>query len=58
MMATIPISLEALLNDPLVRIAMHADGVMPGDILAALQVAYQAISAGEPAPRSSSTPPG
>jgi hypothetical protein len=48
-----PWTLEALLHDPLVRMVMHADGVTPEDILAAVQVAHQAISAGEPAPRSS-----
>lgn len=38
-------TLEALLNDPLVRIVMHADGVTRQDILAAFEVAYQAARA-------------
>lgn len=49
-------SLEALLNDPLVRMVMHADGVTLEDILAAMQIAYQVISAGEP-PRALSRRP-
>jgi hypothetical protein len=50
--AILPGCIEALLDDPLVRIVMHADGVTTGDILAALQIAYQATSDHEPAPRS------
>jgi hypothetical protein len=49
-----PRNIEVLLNDPMVRIVMHADGVTTEDILAALQIAYQATSGHEPAPRSSS----
>jgi hypothetical protein len=49
-----PWNIEALLEDPLVRIVMHADGVTTEDIMAALQIAYQAASGHEPAPRSSS----
>ena len=40
-----PLSLERLLDDPLVRIVMHADGVTEQDLLAALQIAYEAVSA-------------
>ena len=50
--AILPWRIEALLDDPLVRIVMHADGVTTEDILAALQIAYQATSDHEPAPRS------
>ena len=39
-----PSSIETLLNDPLVRTVMHADGVTKEDLLAALQIAYRAIS--------------
>ena len=50
-----PWSIEALLDDPLVRMVMHADGVTTEDIMAAaLQIAYQATSGHELAPRSSS----
>jgi hypothetical protein len=37
-------SIETLLNDPLVRMVMHADGATKEDLLAALQIAYKAIS--------------
>ena len=39
-----PSSIETLLNDPLVRMVMHADGVTKEYLLAALQIAYRAIS--------------
>ena len=39
-----PSSIETLLNDPLVRMVMHADGVTKEDLLAALQIACKAIS--------------
>jgi hypothetical protein len=34
---------KALLNDPMVRIVMHADGVTNEDLSAALQIAYKAL---------------
>ena len=49
-----PWSIEALLDDPLVRIVMNTDGVTAEDIMAALQIAYQATTGHELAPRSSS----
>jgi hypothetical protein len=52
-----PWRIEALLDDPMVRIVMHADGVTTEDILAALQTAYHATSDHEPAPRLRVTPP-
>jgi hypothetical protein len=47
-------NLAALFDDPLVRIVMHVDGATSEDILAAVQIAYQAIVGGELAPESSS----
>jgi hypothetical protein len=35
---------DGLLNDPLVRMVMHADGATPEDMLAALQIAYRAVA--------------
>jgi hypothetical protein len=49
-----PWRIETLVNDPMVRIVMHADGVTTEDILAALQIAYQATSGHPTAPRSAS----
>jgi hypothetical protein len=38
-----PLSFETLLDDPLVRMVMHADGVTTQDVLAALQIARKAV---------------
>jgi hypothetical protein len=37
-------SIETLLNDPLVRMLMHADGVTKEDLLTALKIACRANS--------------
>lgn len=39
-----PWSIETLLNDPLVGMVMHADGVTKEDLLTALKIAYRANS--------------
>lgn len=36
-------SFETLLNDPMTRMAMHADGLTEQDLLAAPRIAYKAI---------------
>ncbi len=39
-----PLTLEALLNDPLVRMVMDADGVTPAEFAAVLYAARDAVA--------------
>ncbi len=41
------LTFEALLTDPLTRLVMDADGVTVGDLVAAMQVARDAMAARE-----------
>jgi hypothetical protein len=38
------LSLQTLPSDPLMRMVMHADGLSEQDLLAALRIAYKAVS--------------